>query len=64
MHADRLLEPLDPPIFVMTPLKEELCCEKVYQNCVMTVGAVRIELDLIPFDLRDFDVIIGMDCLS
>ena len=63
-HADRPLEPLDTPIRVMTPLKEQLICDKVYRGCVLIMGTTQLEIDLIPLDLRDFDVIVGMDCLS
>ena len=62
--VDRPLKSLDPPIVVTTPLGEQLVCEFVYPGCVMSIGSVQLEVNLIPLDLRDFDVIVGMDCLS
>ena len=63
-HSDRPLVSLETPITVQTPLAEQLQCDSVFRGCVLTVGTVQLEVDLIPLDLRDFDVIVGMDFLS
>lgn len=48
MHADK---PLDTLIYVMTPLKKQLCYDEIYRSCVLIVGATQLELDLILLDL-------------
>ena len=36
----------------------------VFRGCVAKVGEVKLEADLIPLEIKDFDAILGMDWLN
>ena len=60
--ADRALSPLKYPLVVQTPLQEEILKSVEFKEC--KVGEVELEANLIPLELWDFDVILGMDWLK
>ncbi|KAM2732123.1 hypothetical protein EV2_035713 [Malus domestica] len=43
---------------------ELFCAQWQYRNCPVIVEGENLEIDLIPFKLAEFDVILGMDWLS
>ncbi|CAA3011864.1 DNA RNA polymerases superfamily [Olea europaea subsp. europaea] len=63
-HADKMSEPLNSELVVMTPVGDSLLASWVYKDCGIRVDNHELKADLIPLDIHDFDVILGMDFLS
>ena len=61
MHADRELTPLKSRIVVTTPLEERILRTSVFKGCEILVEGVVLKANLIPLEMDDFDVILGMD---
>ena len=55
---------LDMPIRVSTPVGEPVIVEKVYRSCLVTFLGGNTYVDLIILEMVDFDIILGMTCLS
>ena len=64
INIDGKLEPLPEELFIYTPVGDVLLASKVYLNCVVEIGGVTMIANLIPLDIQEFDVILGMDFLS
>ncbi|WRX26676.1 Reverse transcriptase domain - like 10 [Theobroma cacao] len=62
--ADRNLSPLEREIVVHTPLGEQLIRNTCYRDCGVRVGEEEFRGDLIPLEILDFDLILGMDWLT
>ncbi|WRX15686.1 hypothetical protein QQP08_008173 [Theobroma cacao] len=62
--SDRNLSPLEEEIVVHTPLGEQLIRNTCYRDCGIRVGEEEFKADLIPLEIRDFDLILGMDWLT
>ncbi|WRX27886.1 Integrase zinc-binding domain - like 10 [Theobroma cacao] len=62
--SDRNLSPLEEEIVVHTPLGEQLIRNTCYRDCGIRVGEEEFKADLIPLEIRDFDLILGMDWLA
>ncbi|WRX12255.1 hypothetical protein QQP08_004742 [Theobroma cacao] len=62
--SDRNLSPLEEEIIVHTPLGERLVRNTYYRDCGIKVGEEEFMGDLIPLEIQDFDLILGMDWLS
>ena len=58
------VEPLKESLQVEIANQEIIPVNQVYANCNLELGGVRYPVDLIPFRLREFDMILGMDWLS
>jgi hypothetical protein len=56
--------PLVPPMSVAVATGGRVTSKKVFQNCPILVGSKVYHIDLICLPLKDFDVVLGMDCLS
>ena len=63
LHADRGLSPLKNKLVVTTPLGEQIFCTLVFKGCEILVESVALKANLIPLEMSDFDVILGMDWL-
>ncbi|OMO87229.1 Retroviral aspartyl protease [Corchorus olitorius] len=63
-YADIPLSPLFPELIVQTPFGESLLKTEVYRECALLVGHMVFEAYLIPLEIYDFDVILGMDWLN
>ena len=63
-HSNCDLVPLEEELLIRTPLGEDLVRKVVYRNCDLKIGEVKLEVDLIPLELHDFDAILGMDWLE
>ncbi|XP_038891719.1 uncharacterized protein LOC120081117 [Benincasa hispida] len=62
-HAMLVLEPLGYVLSVSTPSGEiMLACEKI-KACQLEIANCTLDVTLIVLDMRDFDVILGMDWL-
>ena len=57
-------ELLDMPIRVSTPVGESVIVEKVYRSCLVNFVGSNTHVDLVILEMVDFDVILGMTCLS
>ncbi|EOY21522.1 Uncharacterized protein TCM_013214 [Theobroma cacao] len=57
--SDRNLSPLEEEIVVNTPLGEKLVRNTCYRDCGVMVGEEEFKGDLIPLEIRDFDLILG-----
>ncbi|WRX24310.1 Reverse transcriptase domain - like 10 [Theobroma cacao] len=62
--ADRNLSPLEEKIVIHTPLGEKLVRNSCYRDCGVMVGEEEFRGDLIPLEIQDFDLILGMDWLT
>ena len=61
LHANRELVPLKKKLVVNTPLGEQILRTSVFKRCEMVVEGVVLKANLIPLEMTDFDVILGMD---
>ncbi|CAN6677011.1 unnamed protein product [Malus baccata var. baccata] len=57
-------QPLGFDMLIQMPRGELFCAQWQYRNCPVFVEGENLEVDLIPFKLAEFDVILGMDWLS
>jgi hypothetical protein len=55
---------LEKGMVVGTPLGEYVDIEDACKECVVSIGGERMKVDLIPLKITDFDIILGMNCLS
>ena len=49
---------------VVTPLGEQIICTYMFKGYKILIEGVVLKENLIPLQMRDFDVILGMDWLS
>ena len=59
-----LPEKLDYTLSVQTPLGKTVVTSMGYKSCSVQIGTLTLPVDLISLDIRDFDVILGIDWLS
>ena len=64
LHADRELSPLKNKLVVTTPLGEQILYISIFKGCEILIEGVVLKANLIPLEMFDFDVILGMDWLS
>ncbi|WRX23676.1 hypothetical protein QQP08_016163 [Theobroma cacao] len=62
--SDINLSPLEEEIVVYTLQREQLVRNTYYRDCGIRVGEEEFRADLIPLEIRDFDLILGMDWLT
>ncbi|XP_070017605.1 uncharacterized protein [Nicotiana sylvestris] len=46
------------------PVGDAIVVDRIYRSCVVTIGSLETRVNLLLFDMVDFDVILGMDWLS
>ena len=61
LHADLELAPLKNKLIVTTPLGEQILCTSVLKGFEILVKGVVLRANIIPLEMFDFDVILGMD---
>ncbi|KAL3744872.1 hypothetical protein ACJRO7_014045 [Eucalyptus globulus] len=61
---DVLPELLKYELCIDTPTGDFLIADCVFKNCLLRIDDVPLLVDLVALDIRDFDVILGMDWLS
>ena len=64
LHANRELTPLKSKLIVTTPSGERIVRTSVFKGCEVVVEGIMLKANLIPLEMVDFDVILGMDWLS
>ncbi|XP_070031272.1 uncharacterized protein [Nicotiana tomentosiformis] len=57
-------EPLVSFVHVSTHVGDTIVVDCVYRSCVVTIGGLEIQVDLLLLSMAHFDVILGMDWLS
>ncbi|CAI9784620.1 unnamed protein product [Fraxinus pennsylvanica] len=62
-HADRMFEPLDSELVIATPVGDSLLASRVYKDCGIRVNNHVLKAGLIPLNIHDFDIILGIDFL-
>ncbi|XP_072979718.1 uncharacterized protein [Typha angustifolia] len=63
-NADVAPGPLVEPLVIATPLGDFLEVRHVYRSCTLTFGEWDFKADLLPLEMQDFDLILGMDWLA
>jgi hypothetical protein len=48
-------------VTVSTPLGENIHIDDIYRGVKLYIGGLELRVDLVPLELYDFDVILGMD---
>ncbi|XP_056165622.1 uncharacterized protein LOC130137713 [Syzygium oleosum] len=61
---DVLPEPLEYELRVNTPTGDFLVADHVFKGCVLQINNVEMTVDLVELNVRDFNIIIGIDWLS
>ena len=64
LYANRELTPLKSKLVVTTPLGERIIRTSVFRGCEVVIEGFVLKANLIPLEMSDFDVILGMDWLS
>ena len=64
LHANRELTSLKSKLIVTTPLGERIVRTSVFKGCEVVVEGIVLKANLIPLEMLDFYVILGMDWLS
>ncbi|KAL8133741.1 hypothetical protein AgCh_008979 [Apium graveolens] len=59
-----MLEDLDEPLTIEVANKDKVPVKQFCPSCFLEISGYMFHVDLIPFELGDFDVILGMDWLS
>ncbi|KAH7866352.1 hypothetical protein Vadar_019277 [Vaccinium darrowii] len=55
---------LNTALAISTPVGDVVVINVCYANCELVVGGRSLLVDLLPLDMTDFDIILGMDFLS
>ncbi|KAL0448683.1 UNVERIFIED_CONTAM: Transposon Ty3-G Gag-Pol polyprotein [Sesamum latifolium] len=63
-HLNRAQVSLDEPYRVATPGNTVLVTNLVYPNCEISLDSYKLKANLIQINMREFDVILGMDWLA
>ncbi len=58
------VEELEQDIHVTNPLGHNVMVRKVYKGCLLRIQGYEFLVDLIELPFHEFNVILGMDCLS
>ena len=57
-------QPLEGRMRVSLPIGDPLVSDKVVRDSRVLIGGQEVPTDLVALDMRDFDVVLGMDWLS
>ncbi|XP_074337117.1 uncharacterized protein LOC141674292 [Apium graveolens] len=63
-HLDVAPSLLYPHMSISTPMGNSVVISDVYRECLITVGDRSCKVNLLPMEMHDFDIILGMDWLS
>ena len=64
LHANGELTPLKNKLVVTTALGERMLKTSVFRGCEVVVEGIVLKANLIPLEMSDFDVILGMNWFS
>ncbi|XP_070043128.1 uncharacterized protein [Nicotiana tomentosiformis] len=57
-------ESLGTHVYLSTPVGDSVVVDRIYRSCVVIFYGYETRADLLLLDMTDFEVILGMDCLS
>ncbi|XP_074351813.1 uncharacterized protein LOC141690960 [Apium graveolens] len=63
-HLDVAPSLLYPHMSISTPMGNSVVISDVYRECPIAIGDRNYKVNLLPMEMHDFDVILGMDWLS
>ncbi|KAH9763231.1 Endonuclease [Citrus sinensis] len=63
-YADVPITPLDVHVTISTPMGDCQLIDHVYKSCVIRLCDREFLVDLLPLEMHDFDLILGMDWLG
>lgn len=55
---------MEKGLVISTPSREEVEIEDVYEGFTILIESYELKVDLIPLDMLDFDIILGINWLS
>jgi hypothetical protein len=55
---------IENEFIISTPLSETMNIDHMYKRVQINIGGCELKVDLLPLEIHDFDVILGMDWLS
>ena len=58
------IQPINCSMVVSLPTDDSLIADRVYMGCRVIIEGHEFMANLVLLDIQDFDVILGMDCLS
>lgn len=61
---DKMLEPLPKELVIYTLVGDALLVSEMLRDCDVSVEGVNMTMDLLPLELQELNVILGMDFLS
>ena len=64
LHANRELTLLKSKLIVTTSMGERILKASVFKGCEVVIEGMVLKANLIPLEMTNFDVILGMDWLS
>lgn len=64
LNINGVHETPDVPIYVFTLVSESLVVDCIYQGCIVIYLCRKTQADLIMLDMVDFNVVLGIYCLS
>ncbi|XP_076953880.1 uncharacterized protein LOC143628093 [Bidens hawaiensis] len=56
--------PLEHALSISTPMGRSIIISHIHGDCPIRIDSIEHKADLLPMQMRDFDVILGMDWLS
>ena len=64
LHANRELVPLKNKLIVNMPLGEQILRTSIFKGYEVFIEGIILKANLIPLEMSNFDVILGMDWFS
>ncbi|XP_060216698.1 uncharacterized protein LOC132644138 [Lycium barbarum] len=61
---ERVLDYIDAPFLVSTPVGESIVVDRVYRDCIVSIQSTETLVNLHELQMVSFDVIMGMDWLA
>jgi len=55
---------LDKGFIINTPLRDVVCVHYMYKGVMVKIKGLDVDVNLMPLEFHDFDLILGMDWLS
>ncbi|XP_076937933.1 uncharacterized protein LOC143605843 [Bidens hawaiensis] len=56
--------PLEHTLSISTPMGNSIIISNIYKDCPIRINSIERKANLLPMQMRDFDVILGMDWFS
>ena len=63
-NSEILPAPLESDLGVSTTNGDIIIVDSIYKSCILSIANKEMVVDLLVLELRDFDIILGMDWLA